>query len=378
MCFIFARRKDTVPTSLHTTRFHNGVKGELAMTSRTVRFNVGQVVEALNTISKGRMVTDWNEVTSGNNPYVVTKTSNIPGKGIIEIPGLIFGDKQKPVSRIGVGMTLTESMIEMASALRLDVIVVHHPVADAANSGGVPFADYLPLYDLALIEMHEAFHGLHPGVTLLHGHRKLKTDISFCGLPGNVLHKGIALDEIRTAGDILNRIDSWMGREIDQHLLEAEKAIRGEKGLQEATLANPIKLLSGELQSPVKHILHFFPHTGFSVEHLEKALAMYPETDTMIVSISRVREDHEFVRFAQERDLNFIVGNPHSVELMENGLPMAYALEMLLPDVEIIMLRERVTAVSLREVGHKKMVEYGKEMAQSHLVPTSPRAVQIN
>lgn len=71
-------------------------------------------------------------------------------------------------------MTLTESVIELASAMNLDLIVVHHPVADAASSGGVPFSDYLPLYNLALIEMHEAFHGLHPGMTLLHGHRKLK------------------------------------------------------------------------------------------------------------------------------------------------------------------------------------------------------------
>jgi len=162
--------------------------------------NVESVLLALNHISKGRMVMDWNEVTSGTNPYVVTKTSNIPGKSVIEIPGLVFGDKRQRVSRIGVGMTLTESMIELASALRLDVLVVHHPVAEAANSGGVPFADYLPLYGLSLIEMHEAFHGLHPGLTFLHGHRKLKTDTAFGGVPGNVLHKGVAFDDVRTAG----------------------------------------------------------------------------------------------------------------------------------------------------------------------------------
>lgn len=339
--------------------------------------NVGHVLEALNHISQGRMITDWNQITSGSNPYVVMKTSNIPGKSVLEIPGLIFGDKHKPVSRIGVGMTLTESMIEMGSAMNLDLIIVHHPVADAANSGGVPFADYLPLYDLSLIEMHEAFHGLHPGMTLLHGHQKLSTDICFGGIPGNVLHKGVALEGIRTAGDILKRIDEWMGTEIDTILLEAERAIRGETGLSEATLANPTQLLSGELDSPVKHILHFFPHTGFSLDNLEKALEMYPETDTIIVSISRVREQHPFVKLAKERGLTFIVGNPHCVEIYENGLPLAYALELLLPKTEIFLLRERITAVAVKDVGHSKMVEYGRDMAHTHLVSRLSHAFQI-
>lgn len=345
------------------------------MTVKQQQTQVGHVLEALNTISGGRMVTDWNEVTSGSNPYVVTKTSNIPGKGIIEIPGLVFGDKRKPVRRIGVGMTLTESVIELASAMRLDLLIVHHPVADAASSGGVPFADYLPLYDLALIEMHEAFHGLHPGVTLLHGHRKLKTDIAFGGVPGNVLHQGVALDEVKTVGDILARLGKVMGRETDAGLLEAERAIRGEASLEEATLANPALLYSGTPDSPVKHILHFFPHTGFSVEQLERALQLYPETDTIIVSISRVREDHPFVQLARQRGLNFIVGNSHSVEIMENGLPLACALELLLPDTEIFLVRERVTAVPLRQVGPPDMLSYGREMAEKHLLSGSPRAI---
>jgi hypothetical protein len=348
------------------------------MKVKRLKTEVNDVLEALNKISKGRMVMNWNEISSGSNPYVVMKSSNIPGKSIIEIPGLIFGDKHKPVKRIGVGMTLTESVIELASAMNLDLIIVHHPVADAASSGGVPFSDYLPLYGLALIEMHEAFHGLHPGLTLLHGHHKLITDISFGGIPGNVLHKGIAVEGVKTVGDILTRIELCLGRDIDFDILEAERAIRGEKTLQEATLSNPSKLYSGTLSSPVKHILHFFPHTGFSLEHLKSALLMYPETDTIIVSISRVREDHEFVKLAKERRLNFIVGNTHSVEIIENGLPMAYALEILLPDVEIFLLRERITAVPLQDVGHAKMVEYGREMAEMHLVSKSSHTAQIN
>ncbi|WP_080834770.1 MULTISPECIES: Nif3-like dinuclear metal center hexameric protein [Cohnella] len=339
--------------------------------------DVGRVLEALNQISGGRMVMNWEEIAAGGNPYVVMKTSNIPGKSVMEIPGLVFGDKKKPARRIGIGMTLTETMIELASGMKLDLLVVHHPVADAASSGGVPFADYLPLYGLAVIEMHEAFHGLHPGLTFLHGHHKLITDTSFGGLPGNVLHKGIALDEVQTAGDLLDRIEAGAGRELDIGLLEAERAIRGEPALQEATIVNPAMLLSGSRERPVKHILHFFPHTGFSMAHLEAALRMYPETDTIIASISRVREDHPFVGFARERGLNFIVGNSHSVEIMENGLPLAYALEMLLPDTEIFLLRERITAVPLREIGHEGMVAYGKEMAGTYLVSKPSRTVSI-
>lgn len=348
------------------------------MQQEPTRTNAGGVLSALNEISRGRMVMDWNDISSGHNPYVVMKSSNIPGKSVVEIPGLVYGDRNKPVSRIGVGMTLTESMIELASGMELDLIIVHHPVADAASSGGVPFADYLPLYNLALIEMHEAFHGLHPGLTFLHGHHKLSTDTSFAGLPGNVLHKGIALEGLKTAGDMLAWLDDWMGRDIDRNLLEAEKAIRGETSLHEATLSNPAKLLSGTPDQPVKHILHFFPHTGFSLDHLEMALRLYPETDTIVVSISRVREDHPFVALAKQRGLNFIVGNPHSVEIMENGLPLAYALEQMLPGVEVFLLRERVTAVSLQDVGYGKMVRYGKEMASEHLLSRpSPRAVQV-
>ena len=82
--------------------------------------------------------------------------------------------------------------------------------------------------------------------------------------------------------------------------------------------------------TPVKHILHFFPHSGFTVEHLHQALDLYPETDTIIASISRVRENHPLVMEAKRLGLTFIIGNPHSVEILENGLPLAYALEYLL------------------------------------------------
>ncbi|MEH7503011.1 Nif3-like dinuclear metal center hexameric protein [Neobacillus drentensis] len=331
-------------------------------------FTIHDVMQALNVITKGRMVMDWNEIAKGSNPFVLTKTSNIPGKSVVEIPGLVFGDMNAPVKRIGVAMTMTECGIELASGMGLDLLVVHHPVADAANSGGVPFAQYLPLYNLSVIELHEAFHGLHPGLAYIHGHQKLKTDTSFGGIHGNVLHKGIALEGIQTAGDILKRLDGYIGRQIESTLLKSEQEIRSTNFLEEATLANPAEILNGNQDTPVKHILHFFPHSGFTVEHLHQALDLYPETDTIIASISRVRENHPLVMEAKRLGLTFIIGNPHSVEILENGLPLAYALEYLLPEIEIYVLRERVTAMPLAYAGHQEIQNYGKDMALNYLV----------
>jgi hypothetical protein len=331
-------------------------------------YTIFDVMTALNVITKGRMVMNWKDIANGSNPFVVTKTSNIPGKGIIEIPGLVFGDENTIVKKVGVAMTMTECGIELAHAMGLDLLVVHHPVADATNSGGVPFAHYLPLYNLSVIELHEAFHGLHPGLAYLHGHQKIKTDTSFAGIPGNVLHKGIALEEINTLGDIVERLNAYIGREVEADLLRSEREIRSANYLEEATMANPARILNGNSDSPVKHILHFFPHTGFNTEHLQKALEMYPETDTVIASISRVREEHPIVAKAKLHGLNFVVGNPHSVEIMENGLPLAYAMEHLLPGVEVFILRERVTASPLAESGHREILDYGRQMALNYLV----------
>ncbi|MEH7084845.1 NGG1p interacting factor NIF3 [Neobacillus drentensis] len=331
-------------------------------------FTIHDVMQALNVITKGRMVMDWNEIAKGSNPFVLMKTSNIPGKSVMEIPGLVYGDMNAPVKKIGVAMTMTECGVELASGMGLDLLVVHHPVADAANSGGVPFAQYLPLYNLSLIELHEAFHGLHPGLAYLHGHQKLITDTSFGGIHGNVLHKGIALEEIQTAGDILKRLDRYIGRQIESTLLKSEQEIRSTNFLEEATLANPAEILNGKQDTPVKHILHFFPHSGFTVEHLHQALDLYPETDTIIASISRVRENHPLVMEAKRLGLTFIIGNPHSVEILENGLPLAYALEYLLPEIEIYVLRERVTAMPLAYAGHQEIQNYGKDMALNYLV----------
>lgn len=337
-------------------------------------YTVQTVLGALNQITKGRIITHWADIPGGKNSYVMTKTSHIPGKSVIEMPGLVFGKMEAPVTRVGVAMTLTESVIELASALNLELLVIHHPVAEAASSGGVPFAHYLPLYNIAIAEVHEAFHGLHPGITFLHGHQVHKTDTSFAGIPGNVLHVGITFDDIQTAGDILFRLNQYIGCSVEQTLLYAEQQARGIEDLQEATLANPPRLLNGTLDSPVKNVLHFFPHTGFTREHLQEALKMYPETDTLIASISRVRPNHPLVEEAKQRNLTFLVGNPHSVEILENGLPLAHALDYLLPGLDVFVLRDRVTASLLEMTGHSEIREYGREMAMKYLVETTKDA----
>lgn len=46
------------------------------------------------------------------------------GKKPIEMPGVIFGEAGKPVKKAGVCMTMTECVIELASAMELDRFLV--------------------------------------------------------------------------------------------------------------------------------------------------------------------------------------------------------------------------------------------------------------
>ena len=101
---------------------------------------VKYVLNALDEITKGRCIMTPIDFAY-NNPYVATKSSGIPGKAITETPGLIYGNPLMKVKKI----------------------------ADACNSGGVLLKDYLNLYDIAVFELHEALHGLHPGIPWIHG-----------------------------------------------------------------------------------------------------------------------------------------------------------------------------------------------------------------
>lgn len=123
---------------------------------------VRDILKALDVITGGRVITD-SFGYGGANPFVVTKTSGIPGKAVTELPGLVWGDPDMPVKKVAVMMTLTESAIELAGATGIDCLIAHHPIAEGSNTGGVTARDYFNLYHLAVFELHEAFHGLHPG-----------------------------------------------------------------------------------------------------------------------------------------------------------------------------------------------------------------------
>lgn len=329
---------------------------------------VKDVVKALDKITGGRVVTEVSQMFSGNNPFVVVKSSNIPGKSVMEIPGLVFGNPEAPVKKLAVTMTLTESAIELAGSTGVDAIVAHHPIADAANSGGVPLKTYLSLYNIAVLELHEAFHGVHPGIPYLHGHKVKHVDIAYDGIPGNIVNVGEALPEVKTVGDIINRLNALMDRTTEEKMLDTERELRDSWAIEETNIATGPKIYNGDMDSPVKNILHIFPHTGFTAAHLEKAMAQFPGIDTVICSISRVKPDSPLAQKAKELGLNFIVGNSHAVEIFENGLPLATAIQMLLPEVEVVLFRERVTSTPINQVGSSEIRQYAAKIASEHLV----------
>jgi hypothetical protein len=329
---------------------------------------VRNVLEALDQLTGGRVMKSLADISNGNHPFVIMKSSNLPGKNIIETPGLVYGNLEQEVKKIAVTMTMTEGSIELGGATGVDAIIAHHPIAEAANSGGVTLKNYLDLYNIAAFELHEAFHGLHPGISFLHGHQVYRTEISYGGNHGNVLFVGKTFEDVHTLGDMLERLDQYMGLTEEQELLFMEKEIRGANSTNETSLVTKGRILIGDEDSPVQSVLHIFPHTGFSQDNLRQAVKEHPEADTVLASISRVYDGHPLIATAKELGLNFIVGNCHVLEILENGLPLAYALRSLLPSVEVVVFRERITSTSLSEMGTPKMKEYAQEMASQYLV----------
>ena len=106
---------------------------------------VRDILKALDVITGGRVITD-SFGYGGAHPFVVTKTSGIPGKAVTELPGLVWGDPDMPVKKVAVMMTLTESAIELAGATGIDCLIAHHPIAEGSNTGGGPARDNLILY----------------------------------------------------------------------------------------------------------------------------------------------------------------------------------------------------------------------------------------
>ncbi|MCF8011986.1 MAG: Nif3-like dinuclear metal center hexameric protein [Clostridiales bacterium] len=328
---------------------------------------VKDVSNALNTLTGGRVPQDG-DLFSCKNPFVVIKSSSIPGKEVMEIPGLVYGDRDKKVKKLAVLMTLNESHIELAGSLGVDALVAHHPVADAANSGGVTLKNYLGLYDIALFELHEAFHGLHPGIPYLHGHKAFRSEIAYAGIPGNIMFVGKTMEEVNTLGDMVKRINDFMGMNTEEELLASERQVRKCNEILETNTSTRSYILAGEEDKPVNNVLHIFPHTGFNVDHLEMALKEHPEVDTLLATISRVKSDHPLVDKCRELGLNLVIGNSHAMEILENGLPLAKALDRLLPGVEVMIFRERVTAVPLQDCGSEGIQNYADMICDNYLV----------
>ena len=325
-----------------------------------MKYHVKDVLKALNNLS-------GNRCADISNDFILTKSSNIPGKAVTENPGLVWGNLEMEVKKIAVVMTLTESVIELAAATGVNVVVAHHPVADAASSGGVLLKTYLDLYGIAVFELHEAFHGLHPGIPFLHGHEPFFTSVAYGGIPGNIVYVGNVLPEVKTIGDMVNRINRLMNLTADEQLLTSEQLLRGDKNIQETSVAVQSKILVGSENNPIKKVIHIFPHSGFNSSHLEALMTDHPDADTLLASISHVYSGHELIAKAEEIGLNFLCGNSHAMEIYENGLPLAYAIRLHLPKAEVVVFRERVTSTPLDGFGNDLLRSYAKDMANKYL-----------
>lgn len=328
---------------------------------------VKDVLTALDDLTNGRCLKTPGDWSAGKNPWVVTKSSNIPGKAVVEMPGLVWGDPEMEVKKIAVMMTMTESAIELAAATGVNALIAHHPIADAANSGGVLIKYYLGAYNLACFELHEAFHGMHPGIPWLHGHKPFFATVCYDGIPGNIVYVGDVLPEIKTVGGMIERLDKLMNVEVDEGMLKMERAHRNCDAIEETSVAARAKILVGSPDRPMKKVIHMFPHCGFTPAHLEKLVADNPGVDTLLATISRVYPGHALIAKAEELGLNFVCGNSHAMEIFENGVPLAQALKNHLPDVEIVIFRERMTSVPLDEIGSPEIREYAGNIARDFL-----------
>lgn len=336
-------------------------------------YTVRDILHALDMITGGRCVTDLTAFSHHTNPWVVLKSSGIPGKCCLETPGLVWGDPAQPVRKAAVCMTLTESVIELAEATDVDAIISHHPACEAANTGGGPLSSYLELYGLAYFELHEAFHGLHPGIPWLHGHMPFFTDANYGGIIGNVVNVGNVLEEIRTLGQLLDRLNTLLDLGKDYRMLLAERRIRGSNRIEETSVAARGKILLGTRDTTVHQVIHIHPHCGFTPVHLRQLKENYPESDTVIASISHVHPDHVLARTAEALGMSFLCGNSHAMEIMENGIPLAYALRRQLPGLEVVIFRERQVSIPLERTGAAAIQDYGRWIAGKYLTKEEER-----
>lgn len=328
---------------------------------------VKDVFNALNILCKDRCLKKYSDFASNKNSFIVTKSSNIPGKAITELPGLICGDLNMEVKKIAVIMTLTENVIELAAATEVNVIIAHHPVGDACSCGGVLLKNYLNLYNIALFELHEAFHGLHPGISFLHGYNITSSFINYDGISGNIFYIGRPFKSIKTLGDILDRLDNFFDFEKEKHALGTRKLYPNSENICDISTCIKGKIILGTRNSKINKLLHFFPHTGFTSTHLETIITKNPDIDTLLVSISRVYPGNPLIKKAKELNLNLICGNSHTMEIYENGLPLAFALKKYLKNPNIVIFREAITSIPLENTSTETLRNYGYVIADKYL-----------
>ena len=332
---------------------------------------VAHILQTLDKISKGRCATSVADFSDKEKNFVVTKSSNIPGKAVTEIPGLVYGDLNMKVKKVAIAMTLTECSIELAGQNNVDVIIAHHPIADGSSCGGVLLKNYLDLYNIAVFELHEAFHGLHPGIPWIHGHKVVWSDINYDNIHGNVVYVGETLENVNTLQDILIRINTLMGTYkescFESYILHMLREYKNCKSIYDTSISVQGEILVGNKDSKVNKLIHVFPHTGFTTKHLEQLVKDFPDVDTLLVSISRVYDGNPLIDKAKELGLNLICGNSHTMEIYENGIPLARAIKDYLPELEVVIFREIVTSIPLDCVSTNAMRKYGKQMANKYL-----------
>ncbi|MCG8567927.1 MAG: hypothetical protein MI747_22905, partial [Desulfobacterales bacterium] len=193
-------------------------------------------------------------------------------------------------------------------------------------------------------------------------------DIAYSHVPGNILFVGDSVDGVNTLGDMLSRIESFMDTATEEKLLAAEKEIRDCGTIDETAVKARGKILVGRPDNTVNKVMHIFPHTGFTPDHMERAFAEHPDVDTVLATISRVFPDHALVDKARELGLNFICGNSHALEILENGLPLAHAIQALLPEAEVVIFKERMSAIPMAALGGEVIQNYAATMARDHLI----------
>lgn len=327
---------------------------------------VRDILKALDVITGGRVITD-SFGYGGANPFVVTKTSGIPGKAVTELPGLVWGDPDMPVKKVAVMMTLTESAIELAGATGIDCLIAHHPIAEGSNTGGVTARDYFNLYHLAVFELHEAFHGLHPGIAWIHGSCAKHVNIRFGGVPGKIVWYGNALPEVETLGDLLNRIDTIMGTDIESRVLTSERQIRGCTEIHETSIAARAKIFVGSPDNQAGQNHHCFPAYRFLGRGPGKSLRRIPRSQHRSLhdqqTAARRPAGQKSRRTGPEPDRRQLSRAGDLRKRNPPGLGPASAD----PELDIHIFRERMVSLPLDHCGCTHIENYGETMARNYL-----------